>query len=305
MQVIPLLAPKVSPFEAGISPEFPFAPNFARVRGSKMHYVDVGSGDPIVLLHGNPTSSYLWRNIIPELSTRGRVIAVDMIGMGLSDKPDIPYRFTDHAAYFSDLMKVLGLRKATLVLHDWGGAVGLHFAANNPSKVKAIVMMEALIRPMQSDDANFVERYMFNQFRGDESGRKLLIEQNYFVERALNMMAGRTLSDAEMTAYRAPYLNEEDRQPVWQWPREIPIDGTPADNAAILQRNYDWLKASNVPLLLLHATPGAIIKAPMVADLKRDIPRLETTAIGRGLHYVQETTPNRIAAEVSNWIATL
>lgn len=305
MQILPHFAPKVASFEEGIRPEFPFVSRFAQVRGSKMHYVDVGAGDPIVLLHGNPTSSYLWRNIIPELSKHGRVIALDMIGMGRSDKPDIPYRFTDQTAYFSDFMTGLGLQNATLVLHDWGGAVGLDYAAKNASNVKAIAMMEALVRPMRSREANVVERFIFDQFRKDESGRALVIEQNYFIERALGMMTGRTLSSAEMEAYRAPYLNAEDRRPVQQWPREIPIDGQPADNAVIMQRNYDWLKSSSVPLLLLHATPGAILKAPVVAALKRDLPRLQTVSIGPGLHYVQETSPIRIAIELSKWIAAL
>lgn len=305
MGVIPHLAPKVRKFEQGISPEFPFEPRFVNVRGSDMHYVEVGSGDPIVLLHGNPTSSYLWRNIIPELSQHGRVIAVDMIGMGMSDKPNIPYRFIDHAVYFADFMRALGLRDVTLVLHDWGGAVGLDYAANNPANVKAIALMEALIRPMRTDDANFVERFMFDQFRGNESGGKLLIEQNYFIERALGMMAGRTFSEEEMTSYRAPYLLAKDRNPILQWPREIPIDGLPADNEAILQRNYDWLRGSSVPLLLLYASPGAIIKAPLVAELQHDLPRLQVTSLGPGLHYIQETSPARIAAEVSNWIDTL
>jgi haloalkane dehalogenase len=267
-----------------------------------MHYVDEGSGDPIVLLHGNPTSSYLWRNIIPNLATKGRVVAVDMIGMGMSGKPDIGYRFDDHATYFTAFMNRLNLRNVTLILHDWGGAVGLDFAANNPDRIKAIAFMEALVRPMTSGDSNFVERYMFDQFRGDRSGQELLIEQNYFIEQALSMFAGRALTETEMAAYRTPYLIAEDRLPVAQWPKEIPIDGTPRDNAITLQENYDWLRGADVPTLLIAATPGAIIKAPMVQSLQQDIPRLDVAQIGAGLHYIQETAPHRISAALNAWL---
>jgi len=200
-------------------------------------------------------------------------------------------------------MKRLNLRNATLVLHDWGGAVGLDFAAKHPDRVKAIAFMEALVRPMVSQDASFAERYVFDQFRGDESGRKLLIEQNYFVEKALSMFAGRPLSEAELNVYRAPYLLEKDRLPIAQWPREIPIDGLPADNAAILQSNYDWLRGAHIPTLLIAATPGAILKAPMVQSLRRDIPRLDVASIGPGLHYIQETAPKRISAALNAWLA--
>lgn len=303
MNVLPALAPKVREVDDGIRADFPYQSQFASVLGSKMHYVEEGSGDPIVLLHGNPTSSYLWRNIIPEISSKGRVIAVDMIGMGMSDKPEIPYRFTDHSRYFSAFMDEMNLRDVTLVLHDWGGAVGLDYAANNPSRVQAIAFMEALVRPMASSDANFVERYVFDQFRGDESGRKLILEQNYFIERALPMFAGRTLSEAEMNAYRQPYLIAEDRLPIAQWPKEIPIDGMPEDNAGILRENFEWFQSASISKLLIAATPGALIKPSMVQALQNEVSRLEVAQIGSGLHYIQETAPRRISDALNTWLS--
>ena len=305
MSILPSLAPKVKSVEEGISPKFDFESKFIEVKGSKMHYVEMGEGDPIVLLHGNPTSSYLWRNIIPALSKHGRVIAFDMIGMGKSDKPDLAYRFTDHADHAEAFIETLGLKDLTLVLHDWGGAVGVNYAAKHPDNVKAIAFMEALVRPMKKEDAGAVEHYMFGQLRDEKRGTELIVGENYFIEKALAMFAGRALSDAEMKVYRAPYLKEKDRLPVAMWPKEIPIDGTPADNAAIMQKNYDWMRGSSIPLLLLYANPGAIIKAPMVADFKRALPNLEAVSIGPGAHYVQETSPTRIAEALSKWLVQI
>lgn len=302
MNALPTIAPRAREIDEQISSDFPFRSHFVSVLGSKMHYVEEGTGDPIVLLHGNPTSSYLWRNIIPAIATKGRVIAVDMIGMGMSDKPDISYRFADHSRYFTAFMKKMGLYDVTLVLHDWGGAVGLDFAASSPERVKAVAFMEALVRPMVSSDANFVERFVFDQFRGDESGRKLLIEQNYFIERALSMFAGRPLTEQEMDAYRGPYISADDRFPIFQWPKEIPIDGSPSDNAVALQENYDWLRRANIPKLLVAATPGAIIKAPMVRSLQSEVSNLEVAEIGSGLHFIQETAPERISAALNAWL---
>jgi haloalkane dehalogenase len=243
-------------------------------------------------------------NIIPALSENNRVIGIDMIGMGQSDKPDITYRFDDHAAFMDAALAELGLRDVTLVAHDWGGAIALDYAARHPSNVRGIALLEAVIRPMTRNDANFVERFMFGQLRDPVLGPRLSGDENYFIEKMIPMMTGRRLTDAEMAAYNAPYPTRETRLPVWQWPVEIPIDGTPADNAERIGANYAWLRQSDVPVLLLAASPGTIIKTPFVAGLQSDIPRLEVRSIGPGLHYIQETNPRRIGAELADWIST-
>ena len=304
MSILPTVAPKVSHVENGISSEFLYQSQFASVLGSKMHYVEEGKGDPILLVHGNPTSGYLWRNIIPHLKSHGRVIAVDLIGMGQSGKPDINYRFADHAKYLSAFIDELGLTNTTLVLHDWGGALGLDYAARNSKRIKRIALMEAVVKPASWQDTNLIERFIFKQFRGQESGDKLNIDQNYFIEKALPMFVGRKLSEAELSAYRRPYLKPEDRQPVAQWAREIPIDGQPADNHKRIGTNYKWLKKSDVPVLLLQASPGAILKQPIVDQLKQDIPRLDVRSIGPGLHFIQETTPRKIGQVLSDWLSS-
>lgn len=269
-----------------------------------MHYIDEGAGPTLVLLHGNPTSSYLWRNVIPELKGY-RVVAPDLIGMGKSEKPDIPYRFADHAAYVSEFINSLGLENVTLVMHDWGGGVGLDYAVRNAANVRGLIFMEAVMRPMDWSEAGMVERYLFGKFRDEKSGFKVVARDNYFVEKLLPMMSGRDLSDEEMAAYRAPYPTVESRLPVAQWPKEIPISGEPADNTQRIGRNYGWLETAEVPVMLLYAEPGMIINEAYREGLEEDIPRITMKSIGSGLHYIQEVQPSRIGREIANWVADL
>lgn len=305
LSVLPAIAPKAKNVEADISPAFPYASKYADVLGSRIHYVEAGEGQPILLIHGNPTSSYLWRNVIPGLTDRGRVIALDMIGMGKSGKPDIPYRFADHVRYVEAFIEELALKNVTLVLHDWGGAVGIDYAARHPDNIRGIAFMEAVVMPMSLKDADMGARYIFGRLRDPEDNRKLIIEENFFVETLLPMMSGRELSEAEMSVYRAPYRTKDSRRPVAQWPLEIPLDGTPADNVARIGENYEWLRGSDVPVFLITAEPGMIFRPKIVAQLEKEIPRLRTASIGSGLHYLQEVQPTRIAAALSAFMATL
>lgn len=304
MRLIPMMAPGVDT-EPSISAEFPYKSEYVQVLGSKMHYVEQGEGNPILLIHGNPTSSYLWRNVIPHISPVGRIIAVDLIGMGKSDKPDIPYQLQDHIKYVEGFIETLRLENVVLVLHDWGGAIGFDYAMRNPQNVRGIVFMEALVKPMRWEDANFVEKYLFETLRDEEEGHDLIIEDNYFVEKLIPMMAGRDLSDVEMEAYRAPYLQQAHRMPVRVWPQEIPIDGIPERNHVRIAGTYEKLKKSSMPLLLLVAEPGMIMKEEFVATLKSQLPRMETKNIGSGLHYVQETQPTNVGKTAASWIASL
>ena len=283
VEPIPILAslsPGAADVEGDLSPDFPYESRYVAVNGSRMHYVEAGSGAPILLVHGNPTSSYLWRNVIPHLTSHGRVIAVDLIGMGKSDRPDLDYRFADHAAYLEGFVEALALEDVTLVLHDWGGGLGLDYFARHPDNVARIALMEAVVKPFRWADANAVEQYLFGRLREPADGQALLGEQNLFVESLLPMMAGRAMSEAEMARYREPYPTVASRKPVVQWPREIPFDGLPADNAERIGANYAALRASDVPVLVLYAEPGMIYKAPFLDELARELPRATQVSVG-------------------------
>lgn len=281
----------------------PFASKTVAVNGSYVHYLEAGQGDPILFLHGNPTSSYLWRNVIPHVEDRGRCIAVDLIGMGRSGKPDLAYRLVDHVAYLDALINALELRDLTLVLHDWGVALGLHYAKRFPERVRAVAFMEGHLRPIESWE-HFDEgsRAMFQNLRTDHVGRRMVIEDNFFIETILPAGTQRTLTDEEMDAYRAPYLEKRAREPLWRWPNEIPIGGTPADVVEIVDGNWRFLAASDLPKLLLYARPGAIIGADAVARCKETLPRLTAADVGEGLHFLPEDRPAEIGTALARWL---
>lgn len=225
--------------------------------------------------------------------------------MGQSEKPDIAYRLEDHITYFERFIEELALQDITLVLHDWGGGIGLDYAANHADNIRAIAVMEAVIKPMFWKDADMASRFMFGQFRDPEKGFEINAGRNYFVEKLLPMMAGRKLTSEESAVYGAPYPTLESRRPVAQWPMEIPLDNEPADNAARIGGDYNWLKSSEVPLLLVTATPGLIFNKKIIADVQSDIPRMEVVNVGSGLHYIQETQLTLIGQIVSNWSVNL
>ena len=298
---------KVPPLE--ISAETRYTHRYVDVLGSKMAYVDAGKGDPILFLHGQPTSSYLWRNIMPHLEDQGRVIAPDLIGFGKSDQPTLDYRFGDHYRYFEAFVKTLDLRNITLVVHDWGSGLGLHYARLNPDNVKAIVTMESIIAPlipaesydlMPADLANF-----FRTVRAPVSGRKLLIEDNYFVEKALPGFIVRPLTEKEHDVYRAPFPTEKSRIQVNQWPNEMPIGREPQATHDIVTAYNAWLEQTDTPWLFLYATPGALNPPEAAEYWAERAQNIETVYIGAGLHYVQEDQPYAIGRAISDWYRRL
>ena len=284
------------------SDAFPFESQFVEILGSRMHYVESGTGDPILFIHGNPTSSYLWRNIIPHAVPHGRAIAVDLIGMGKSDKPDIPYRFFDHYRYLEGFIEALGLTDITLVIHDWGGGLGTSDARRHPDNVTGIAFMESVVMPMDLADADPVTRFVFNRMRDPEKGDRMNKEKSFFLKRLMPMMTRAKLSPAAKKAYLAPYPTPASRTPVAVWPREIPISGTPADMTEEIGDNYEWFKTAPIPKLLLHAKPGVIFKQ-LVPELERDVANLTSVPIGKGKHYVQEDQPEAIGVALSSWLA--
>lgn len=271
------------------------------VLNSYIHYLEAGSGDPIVFLHGNPTSSYLWRNVIPHLEAQGRCLAPDLIGFGKSGKPDIPYRYPDHVRYLDAWFDALSLERVTLVLHDWGTALGFDWARRHSGRVAAIAFMEALLIEMKWSDMPEASRSLFQAFRTPGAGEKLIIQDNVFIEQLLPSVIMRKLSEEEMNAYRTPFLVPEDRKPVWQWPNELPIEGKPADVVEAIKANAAYLSSSPVPKLLLTFEPGAIMSAGLVEVCRANFKNLEIRPAGKGLHFVQEDEPEAIGKAVAEW----
>lgn len=289
-----------------ISADDRFARRFATIEGSRMAYIDEGHGDPIVFLHGNPTSSYLWRNVLPHLVAHGRCIAPDLIGMGRSDKPKLDYRFADHARYLDGLLDELGLDKVTLVIHDWGSALGFDWARRHPDRVRAIAFMEAIVLPVPSWDA-FPEqgRQVFQALRTPGVGEEMVLDRNFFVEQLLPGSVLRPLTPAEHAAYRAPFVEREARLPTLAWPRQIPIAGEPPEIVALVEQYRAWLEASPVAKLLFTVEPGVLIPAPVAAWCRAHLTNLEVVPLGAGLHFVQEDHPHAIGRHLARWVAGL
>lgn len=284
-----------------ISPEFDFESRFIDVLGAKIHYIESGAGDPILFLHGNPTWSYLWRNVIPHVAPSGRCIAMDLIGMGRSAKPDIEYRFVDHARYVEGFIEKMGLTNVTLVLHDWGSALGFHYAMRHEANVKGIAFMEAILRPTTWAEFPNEVRMGFRLLRTPVIGKAMVMGMNVFVEKILPKATVRKLTEREMSFYREPFRRMKDRTPMWRWPNEIPIDGTPADVTAIVEEFNRKLRGSNLPKLLVYAQPGAIMRGPLVEWCRQNLKNLTTVDIGSGLHYLQEDNPEMIGTELAKW----
>lgn len=277
---------------------------YIQVLGSRMAYAEVGNGPAVLFQHGNPTSSYLWRNIIPHVADQARCIAPDLIGLGASDKPESAYRFEDQARYFEALLDALDLRDVVLVLHDWGSALGLDWARRHEDRVRGIVLMEFIWPIPTWLDVAPKGAEAFRAFRSD-AGRKLLIEDNLFLEQVLPGGIMRTLTDEEMAAYRQPFLDPASREPLYRFPNELPIAGAPADVWAMAQAYQDWLLETEVPKLLFWADPGSLISPKRAAFLASRLKSCRTVPLGAGRHYVQEDHADIIGSEIARWLPDL
>ena len=295
-----------------ISAAFPYQKQRRRVLGREMAYVEVGAGDPIVLLHGNPTSSYLWRNVLPHLQPRGRCLAPDLIGMGDSDKlahsgPGA-YRFVEHRRYLDALLDALGVHeRVTLVVHDWGSALGFDWANRHRAAVMGIAYMEAIVRPQAWDHWDNLGpglRSVLQALRS-EAGEAMILRDNLFVEQVLPAGVLRTLSVAELAEYRRPFAAPgEGRRPTLTWPREIPIEGEPADVAAIVAAYADWLATSRVPKLFVKAEPGLLVAGGANLDFARGWPAQAEVTVA-GVHFLQEDSPDEIGRAIAGWMGAL
>jgi haloalkane dehalogenase len=291
-----------------ISAEERYPKKSVSVKGKRMAYVEVGEGAPIVFLHGNPTSSYLWRNVIPHLEDQGRCIAPDLIGMGDSEKLDDSgpdrYRFVEHREYLDGLLEAVGVTgDVTFVIHDWGSALGFDWANRHRDAVRGIAYMEAIVQPVTWDQWPEAAREIFQTFRSP-AGEEVVLEKNVFVENVLPGSVLRGLTDAEMAVYRRPFARPgEDRRPTLTWPRQIPIDGEPEDVVEIVRAYGEWLSGSDLPKLFVNADPGAILIGEQ-REFCRTWPNQKEVTVP-GIHFVQEDSPDEIGRAVAEWRRSL
>jgi len=275
------------------------------VLGKNMAYVEMGNGDPIVLLHGNPTSSFLWRNIVPHLEGLGRCIVPDLIGMGDSDRLENPgpdrYRFIEHREYLDAFYEAVDLGdRVTFVIHDWGSALGFDWANRHRDRVKAIAFMEAIVAPVTWDDWPDAARGIFQGLRSD-AGENMILDKNLFVEAILPGSIQRTLSEDELAEYRRPFAEPgEGRRPTLTWPRQIPLEGEPADVVEIAASYGEWLSSSDVPKLFINADPGAILIGKQ-RDFCRSWPN-QTEVTVKGMHFIQEDSADEIGSAIADWM---
>jgi haloalkane dehalogenase len=281
---------------------------YQEIAGRRMAYIDEGQGDAIVFQHGNPTSSYLWRNVMPHLEGLGRLVACDLIGMGGSDKlsPSGPdrYHYAEQREFLFALWDALNLGdRVVLVLHDWGSVLGFDWANQHRDRVQGIAYMEAIVTPMTWDDFHPSVRGVFQGFRSPE-GERMVLEQNVFVEGVLPGAIRRRLSDEEMNYYRRPFVDPgEDRRPTLSWPRNIPIGGEPAEVVALVNEYRGWLEESDVPKLFVNAEPGAILTG-RIREYVRSWPNQAEITVP-GVHFIQEDSPHEIGSAVAQFVRRL
>ncbi len=273
------------------------------VLGSRLGFVTGGRGDTVLFLHGNPTSSFLWRRVLPGLTGSARCVALDLIGMGRSGKPDIGYRFADHAAYLEAFADQLGLRQVTVVGHDWGAVLGLDLLVRRPDVVGAIAVCEGHLHPFGSwADMGPGAGELFGRLRTPGMGEQLVLEEDFFVEQVLPAGMSRPLTAAEHDAYRAPFRTPRDRLPVLRWIEQIPVAGEPADVDAVIRRNQQELLRGRVPRLLLHGHPGSVVGPAEVEWCRRDGTGLDIVNVGAGTHFLPEDQPRAISRALAAWL---
>ena len=292
-----------------ISASMPYGKCFKSIKGKSIAYIDVGDGAPIVLLHGNPTSSYLWRNVIPHLEGIGRVIVPDLIGHGDSEKlPDSEgperYSFEISYEYLAGLLEELNITEdVTLVIHDWGSALGFHWAKHHPEAVKGIAYMEAIVCPVTWDDWPESARGIFKGFRSDK-GEDLILQRNMFVEAVLPSSVIRQMGEEEMNQYRKPFIRVADRQPTLNWPRQIPIDGEPPHMVDLVASYGEWMASNQeLPKLFINADPGSILTGK-ARKFCRTWPNQKEVTVA-GTHFIQEDSPAEIGIAVAEWLKTI
>ena len=297
---------QAAPAPETASAKMPYGYKYVDVHGSKIAYIDEGKGDPVLFIHGNPTSSYLWRNILPHVEDQRRIIALDLVGFGKSDKPDMDYSYQDHYKHLTGFIEALDLKNITLVIHDWGSALGMHYARENEPNVRGLAFMEAIVAPavpIPDYESMGAAGEFFKAVRTPGVGEKMILDENMFVEVILpEMGVAKPLADDVRAVYREPFQTRESRLPTLVFPRIIPIGGEPEEITAITTANGDWLANTPLPKLYFYAKPGGLNPAPVVDYFQKTLPNLETRFIGAGVHYLQEDQPDIIGQGLSDWL---
>lgn len=288
-----------------ISADFPFASQFVEVEGHRIHYVDEGRGHPVLFIHGNPASSYIWRNIIPHITPHARAIAVDLIGFGKSEKPDIAYGFDDSYTHLEGFIEALGLSDITLVVQDWGSGLGFHFAYRHRDKIKGIVFMEAMHREIDFAAMAPADKMLMRLIRAPFVAWLMLGVMNSFVKRMLPDWILRDLSKEEMAAYLAPFPTVKSRKPIYVFPRDVPVQGKPKQVSRSVAEYAQWLTETPIPKLFFHAEPGVLIRQKDVVWIKQSFPNLTSVDLGKGLHFLQEDYPHEIGRALADWYQNL
>jgi haloalkane dehalogenase len=289
-----------------ISADFPYKPHYVEVLDSHMHYLDRGEGDPVVFVHGIPTWSYLWRNVIPFLTDDARCIAVDLIGMGRSEKPDIEYTVFDHIRYFEAFVEALDLSNITLVMHGWGSVIGLAYAMAHPDKIKSLAFLESHIRPIDDwQSVSLPVQELSSVLSSDDGGYDVIMHSNYYVNKVMPSGILRRLNDREMQYYQEPFQAVGSTKPIWQYLQDLPL-GDPSNPVVKLITDYsNQLQQSKVPKLMMYAVPGFVTTMDTVAWAKDNLPNLSLVDVGEALHYAQESEPDVIGHALKDWYASL
>lgn len=281
---------------------------YVSVKGSKIHYVEMGlsDADPILFLHGIPTSSYVWRHVMPTLSKKARCIAPDLIGMGQSDKPNIAYRVFDHIAYIEAFIDALQLKNITLVLHGWGSVIGLDYARRHEHNIKAIACYESHLQPITDwSQLSLPVQQLATLLNRSEASYRAVMQRNYFIEKVLPNSLLSELSDEAMQTYRAPFTTEDSRKPIWQYLQDLPLGKGPADVVALIKQYADWLQRTEIPKLILYAMPGFATTIETVAWAKKSFPNTQVETLGNALHLAQESSPAIFSEILGNWYCSL
>src|SRR3990167_36477 len=283
-----------------------FPSHFVMVKGAKIHYYDAGSGDPILFLHGIPTSAYLWRNIIPALSSSARCITPDLIGMGQSDKPDIEYTVMEHIDYIETFVDALKLKNITLVLHGWGSVIGFDYARRHEKNVKAIAFYESHLRPVMSwSELSLPVQQFATLLNRPGASYSAVVKQNYLVEKMLPRSMVRALTEEEMAHYRAPFSTPDSRKPLWQYVNELPLGNSSPTIQDLMRKYSTFLQKTKIPKLMLYAIPGFMTTIEMVGWAKKNLPNIELAALDDAMHLAQESVPEQFSQALSQWYQSL
>ena len=288
-----------------ISAELPYKSHFVDVYGSKMHYLDEGDGDPILFLHGMPTSCYVWRNVLPSLAGLGRCIAPDLIGMGKSDKPDIEYTISDHIKYIDKFIETLNLENITLVMHCWGSIIGFDYAMHNESKCKGLAFYEAYLRSATGEDISLPYQEQMLALQGEENITDLVLNGALFIDKVLPQSVMRLLSEKEMDYYREPFKQKGSGKPLSQYLRELPTEKNHNAIAKLIADYSEKLTQSQLPKLMLYSVPGFITTIATVMWAKENLPNMELIDVGEELHYIQESDPATMGESIGIWLQAI